>query len=82
MTSRRHGFSILFPVMCAGFLPGLAQAYVGPGVGLSALGSVLAFIGAVFLLIVGFLWYPIKRLLKRRSRQGSEQAEEPKDGDS
>lgn len=47
--------------------PTLSQAYVGPGVGLSAIGSVLAFIGAVFLMIVGFLWYPIKRLLKRRS---------------
>jgi hypothetical protein len=60
--------------MCAVFLPGLAQAYVGPGVGLSALGSVLAFIGAVLLLIVGFLWYPIKRLLKGRSRQGAEKS--------
>ena len=48
--------------------PGLLHAYVGPGVGLSAIGSVLAFIGAIFLLIVGFLWYPIKRLLKRKSK--------------
>ena len=45
--------------------PGLAHAYVGPGAGLSAIGAVLAFIGATLLLIVGFVWYPIKRLLKR-----------------
>ena len=75
MTHWRHGLSALFPIMSALVLlalaPGISQAYVGPGVGLSALGSVLAFIGAVFLLIVGFLWYPIKRLLKRRSKPDS-----------
>ena len=48
--------------------PKLLHAYVGPGVGLSAIGSVLAFIGAVFLLIAGFLWYPIKRILKRKPK--------------
>lgn len=45
---------------------GLAHAYVGPGAGLSAIGSVLALIGAVLLMIVGFVWYPMKRLLKRK----------------
>ncbi|MCW8925682.1 MAG: hypothetical protein OQJ84_05440, partial [Xanthomonadales bacterium] len=49
-------------------VPNLLHAYVGPGVGLSAIGSVLAFIGAVFLLIAGFLWYPVKRLLKRKPK--------------
>ncbi len=50
----------------------LSHAYVGPGAGLSAIGSVLAFIGAIFLLIVGFLWYPIKRLIKRKPPAGPE----------
>jgi len=61
---------LLKPLSCVIVItiPGLLHAYVGPGVGLSAIGSVLAFIGAVFLLIVGFLWYPIKRLLKRRQK--------------
>ena len=50
-------------------LPGIADAYVGPGAGLGAIGTVLALIGAVLLAILGFLWYPIKRLLaKRRGR--------------
>jgi len=50
----------------------LSHAYVGPGAGLSAIGSVLAFIGAIFLLIVGFLWYPIKRLIKKKNPADSE----------
>ena len=45
----------------------LAHAYLGPGAGLSTIGSVVAFIVAVLLLIVGFVWYPIKRLLKRKT---------------
>jgi hypothetical protein len=78
MTERRQGLYARFPVVGAVILlvlaPNLAQAYVGPGVGLSALGSVLAFIGAVFLLIVGFAWYPIKRLLKRGSKPPADEA--------
>ena len=58
---------IIYNLMWAIFflaLPSLSHAYVGPGMGLSAIGSIVAFIGAIFLLIIGFLWYPIKRLLK------------------
>lgn len=43
-------------------------AYIGPGAGLTVIGSLLAFLGLVFLAIVGFLWYPIKRLLIRRKQ--------------
>ena len=57
-------------------LPGIAQAYVGPGAGLSAIGTVLALIGAVLLAILGFLWYPIKRLLAKR------RGKTPPEGDS
>ena len=41
-------------------------AYVGPGAGLSALGSLFALLAAVVVAIFGFLWYPIKRLLGKR----------------
>jgi hypothetical protein len=43
-----------------------ALAYVGPGAGITAIGTVLALIGAAVLAIAGFIWYPIKRLLARR----------------
>lgn len=45
-------------------VPGLAQAYMGPGAGLSAVGSFIALLGALLLLVLGFLWYPIKRLMR------------------
>jgi|SoiMethySBSTD1v2_1073268.scaffolds.fasta_scaffold2644203_2 hypothetical protein len=57
---------------CAAVLlmPGVADAYIGPGVGISAVGSFFALLGAIVFAIVGFIWYPIKRLLRavRRKR--------------
>jgi hypothetical protein len=52
-----------------------ADAYIGPGTGASAIGTLVAIIGAGFLLIAGFVWYPIKRLL-RRGKTSPETAEE------
>jgi hypothetical protein len=46
-------------------LPSAAAAYIGPGAGLSAIGTAIAVIGAFLLLILGFVWYPVKRLLRR-----------------
>ncbi len=45
-----------------------AAAYIGPGAGMGAIGTVVAVLGAVLLMIVGFIWYPVKRLLKRRKQ--------------
>ncbi len=50
-------------------LPNSALAYIGPGAGLSAIGTVVAVIGAVLLLIVGFVWYPMKRVLRGRKEK-------------
>src|SRR5580658_5402462 len=42
-----------------------AEAYLGPGAGLSAIGSVVSVISAVFLAIAGLIWCPIKLLWRR-----------------
>jgi prepilin signal peptidase PulO-like enzyme (type II secretory pathway) len=73
-------------VLAALLLPGTASAYIGPGAGLSAIGSLLALIGAVLLAIVGFVWYPVRRLLRRGKTgkgsappAGKAAGEDPKD---
>lgn len=53
-------------------LPLPAAAYIGPGAGLSAIGSLVALVGAFFLLLAGFVWYPVKRLLRGRATAGTE----------
>lgn len=46
--------------------PAAAWAYVGPGAGLTAIGTLVALVLAVVLAIVGFVWYPLKRLMRKR----------------
>jgi hypothetical protein len=49
-----------------------AAAYGGPTLGLSALGSFFALLGAILAGIFGFIWYPIKRLLRSLRRSKAE----------
>jgi hypothetical protein len=50
-------------------MPLPAAAYVGPGAGLSAIGSFLALLGAIAVTILGFVWYPLKRIFGKRRRR-------------
>lgn len=60
----RSLLTAVVPACLAGFAAA-AEAYIGPGAGLTAIGTVLALIGAVVLAVFGFVWYPIKRLMAR-----------------
>lgn len=46
--------------------------YVGPGSGLGSVGALAALAGAVALMVVGFIWYPVKRLMKRKKDKQAE----------
>jgi amino acid transporter len=45
-------------------LPVASHAYIGPGAGLSAIGTLLALIATVVVAIFGFVWFPVKRMLR------------------
>lgn len=48
----------------------LASAYVGPGLGAGAITVVLGIVSGILMLVVGIVWYPIKRLIRRlRSKE-------------
>lgn len=48
-------------------------SYIGPGGALSTIGAFLALLAAALLALLGFVWYPIKRLLRgRKQKQASE----------
>jgi hypothetical protein len=72
MTGRRGVFCAVLVGGLIGFAAA-AHAYVGPGAGLSALGSLVALLGTVAVAILGFIWFPVKRLLKalRKPKQAS-----------
>ncbi len=50
-------------------------AYIGPGGGLAAIGSLLALVAAVIVAILGFLWFPVRRLLRYRKAVSVERPE-------
>ena len=58
-----------------------ALAYVGPGAGITVIGSALALVAAVAFAIVGFLWYPLRKWSRRRKKvekpKGEDGASEP-----
>ncbi len=70
---------LLLFTISAFVVPEYALAYIGPGAGLSALGTVVALIGAFLLMIVGFVWYPIKRLLRGRQKAAATDNAKPAD---
>ena len=68
MRHRVHCIVSLF-IMLA---PLSAQAYIGPGMGAGAVATVLGILSGILMLIVGVVWYPLKRLYKRLRRSSEE----------
>jgi hypothetical protein len=64
----------LLATVVAALVAGPAHAYIGPGAGLTAIGTVIALLGGILLAIVGFVWYPIKRVLRSKARAKSDLA--------
>jgi hypothetical protein len=51
-------FSIVFFLYCAN-----AFAYIGPGLGSGVIASVLGIFFAIVMLVIGVVWYPIKKII-------------------
>jgi hypothetical protein len=57
----RAGFLALVLSLMA--LP--SEAYIGPGLGAGVVAAVLGILAGLALLIVGVVWYPVKRMIRR-----------------
>ncbi len=53
-----------------------AHAYIGPGLGAGTLAVVSGVILSLCLALFALLWYPLKRLLRRRGRVGNAESED------
>lgn len=60
----RYGQLAGLLLLCSTLAAMPAQAYLGPGGAVSSVGALLALIGAVLLAVIGFVWFPLKRMLK------------------
>lgn len=70
-------FKFLSALLFAALLPGQAAAYIGPGAGLGAIAVTVALGLGILLLIVGLVWYPLKRLLKGKSGGNASENSQP-----
>ena len=67
----------LLVAACVLTVPAPADAYIGPGAGITVIGTVVAFFAAIFFALVGFIWYPVKRLIAVfRGRTAKPQADQ------
>lgn len=51
------------------FFPFAAAAYVGPGLGLGAIGAIIGILLSVILGLLGLVWYPLKRLFNKSHKR-------------
>lgn len=56
---------------------GVAQAYIGPGVASGALAAVVGVLGSIVLALFAVIYYPIKRMLKRRKAASGDTGSDP-----
>lgn len=63
-------FRLLGLALAVGALmaPAQAFAYIGPGLGAGAIGAVLGVLGSIVLGLFAIIWYPFKRLMKKRRK--------------
>ena len=50
-------------------------AYLGPGVGGGIIVATIGIIVAIFAALFGLIWFPIKKLLKKRKEQRQDKVE-------
>lgn len=64
MMKNRLGSAIFLLMFgCLTYAP-LASAYVGPGLGVGAVASVLGVVSGLMMLVVGVVWYPLKKIFR------------------
>jgi hypothetical protein len=51
------------------FLNTPSYAYLGPGVGGGVIAATIGVIVAIFAALFGLIWFPVKRLLKKRKEK-------------
>lgn len=70
----RNSTNLLLPAAVLALVPLAAEAYIGPGLGTGAIAAVLGVLGSLVLMVIAVVYYPIKRLLKRRNPTRDSQA--------
>ena len=72
-------YLFLVTLALIGAYPATAVAYIGPGAGISLLGSVIGVVVTVLVAIGAILLWPVRRMLKRRKAAQAAESQAPSD---
>lgn len=73
-------FSVLFLFLFLA-LPAPALAYIGPGAGLTLMGSFFTLLAGIFIALFAIVFWPVRRFLKkRREKTAADAAGQKADG--
>ena len=62
-------------------IPPAALAYIGPGAGISVLGSLLGILGTIVVAIGAIIFWPVRKFLKRK-KQKQQASSDPSNSDN
>ena len=65
--------NIFIVILILNFFTSSVNAYIGPGVGGGAIIAILGVVVATIAGIFGLIWFPVKRLLKKRKEIKNQQ---------
>ena len=66
-------FKLIFSSIIFCLIATSSFAYLGPGVGGGVITATIGIIVAIFAALLGLIWFPIKRLLKKRKEKKVQQ---------
>ena len=77
----KYSYVICCTVLCVFLLPLNVHAYLGPGLGAGTIGAIIGVIVSIFLGIFAVIYYPIKRLLRKKGLLQKKNTPEKTKGD-
>ena len=66
-------FKLIFSLINFCLITTPSFAYLGPGVGGGVIAATIGIIVAIFAALFGLIWFPVKRLLKKRKEEKEQQ---------
>tara|TARA_B100000035_G_C21015650_1_gene561669 strand:- start:895 stop:1140 length:246 start_codon:yes stop_codon:yes gene_type:complete len=73
---KKNNLSIILLIVFFVSIQNTASAYIGPGMGGGVIAATIGIIVAIFAALFGLIWFPIKRLLKRRKEKTAMKSDE------
>ena len=69
-------YKLILTISIFFFATNSSYAYLGPGVGVGIIAATLGVVVAIFAALFGLIWFPLKKLIKKRKEKQNNKKEE------